>query len=137
MSTATLVMSRGRDDASSRNASASSSISGSMRGLPFLKPLERKRFLATLRPTCSRSTASLRTSRTNLSTLDCIAAQAAASSEPPASSARPRTAFFSSSNARTCPLRSTFLLRANTTRVSFFFPPKWRRRSSGMRMVSS
>lgn len=47
-----------------------------------------------------------------------------ASPPPRASSARSRTAFFSSSNARTYPLRSTFLLRANTTRVSYFFPPK-------------
>ena len=69
-------MPRGRDDASSRNLPASSSISGSMSGLPFLKLFERNRFLATLRPTCSRSTASLSTSRTNLSTLDCIAGPA-------------------------------------------------------------
>lgn len=41
-----------------------------------MKPLERKRFLATLRPTCSRSTASLRTSLTNLSTFDCMAGPA-------------------------------------------------------------
>lgn len=52
-----------------------------MRGRPFLKLLERKRFLATLRPTCSRSTASPRTSRTNLSTLDCIAGPATRTGE--------------------------------------------------------
>ena len=74
--TAAFIMPRGSIEASRRKRPASSSINGSIRGLFFLNAFDRKRFLATLREMCSRSTASLRTSRTNLSTLFCIAGPA-------------------------------------------------------------